>query len=113
MIILFGFQKPKQFIPFHFIYRFSFDLKSRQIMLSAAWRKVLQPISRPFIRNVIIQATASDYEAVMDLVKYMIIPVTMSRSRSIDYYYAGCQIPEVMKVPFFVAVFSVSYDVHR
>ena len=59
------------------------------------------------MRNIITPATASDYESVMDLVKWKNIRIIMNRSRSIDYYYAGCQIPEVMKVPFFVAVFTL------
>ena len=77
-------------------------------MLSTTWKKVIRPISRLFMRNIITPATASDYENVMDLVKWKNIHIIMNRSRSIDYYYAGCQIPEVMKVPFFVAVFFIS-----
>lgn len=49
-------------------------------------------------------ASASDYNEVMDIVKWEYHSISMRRKRSIDYYYAGCMIPECMKVPFFVAV---------
>lgn len=53
-------------------------------------------------------ASSSDYDEVMNLVKSAILYSFTSRQRSIDYFYAGCMIPECMKVPFFVAVFIQS-----
>lgn len=65
--------------------------------LSLTWRS-------PFRKCFATVASASDYSEVMDIVKWETYSALMGRKRSIDYYYAGCMIPESMKVPFFVAV---------
>ena len=49
-------------------------------------------------------ATSSDFDEVMNLVKSAFAHHFTRRQRSIDYFYAGCMLPECMKVPFFVAV---------
>lgn len=70
----------------------------------SAYQCVRQAVGRTLVRYIDTTASSSDYESILNTVKWIPKEAVMIRARSVDYYYAGCVLPDCMKVPFFVSV---------
>ena len=77
------------------------EMLTRRVSVSQCVR---QAVGRTLVRFVDTTASSDDYESILNTVKWILKQAVMVRARSVDYYYAGCVLPDCMKVPFFVSV---------
>ena len=83
------------------VFIFQTEMLTRRVSASQC---VLQAVGRTLMRFMDTMASSDDYESILNTVKWILKRVVMVRARSVDYYYAGCVLPDCMKVPFFVSV---------